>query len=124
MSLNNYINKLINKVCHRNKKRHYECMICGQIIAPFVSGGKDINDRTLFDDYGWDRLKNYKWWICHHCMCHSHDKSWDEWQEMVECNNNKILALIKKKDPEYYDYWFDGGRERELFGRYARWDLN
>lgn len=106
-----------------NTKAHYECTVCGQIEAPYFT---DEPYASLSHDYGWHRLKNSKRWICHHCADHDfvlskdwdeyHGWTWDAWQEYVKINNAVILEAIKEKDPEYYHYWFEGGRAKELFG--------
>jgi hypothetical protein len=117
MKLSKYVAKLINKIFHRNKTHHHECIICGLILAPYFSGGRD-DYKTLVDDYGWNKFKNNDNWVCHHCACHGHDMSWNEWQETVKHENNKTFALMKEKDPEYYEYWFNGGPVKELFGEW------
>lgn len=114
---------------YRNKKTHYQCCVCGKIEAPYFKDDPYYRG-PITDDYGWYRLdkKKYNCWICHHCSCHGfsdtntevprekREPTWDEWQEYVGTSNEKVLSLIKEKDPEYYEYWFNGGRENELFG--------
>lgn len=114
----------ISRYYYSKKKSHYQCAICGRIEAPYFTGEKYA---SITKDMGWHKLDNGKWhrWVCHHCADHGFERSdeefpwtftWDEWQEFVKEDNNKILTTIKEKDPEYYEYWFNGGRERELFG--------
>ena len=114
---------------YRNKKTHYECCVCGNIEAPYFKDDPYCRG-PITDDYGWHKLDNGKYnrWICHRCADHwfedsdttiprnKRESTWDEWQEEVKEHNEKILSLIKAKDPEYYEYWFNGGRETELFG--------
>ena len=113
----------ISRYYYSKKKSHYQCAICGRIEAPYFTGEKYA---SITKDMGWHKLDNGKWhrWVCHHCADHGFERpnekdlpwtfTWDEWQDFVEEDNNKLL--IKEKDPEYYEYWFNGGRERELFG--------
>lgn len=108
-----------------NTKAHYECTVCGRIEAPYFV---EEPYASLPYDYGWHQLKNSKRWICHHCADHDfiptkewdgiHGWTWDAWQEYIHDHNKVILDIIKEKDPEYYHYWFEGGREEELFGGY------
>lgn len=134
----NYFKKLAWKIdadicypirCHmaRKKKTHYQCKVCGLIEAPYFQ--EEYGCGSITDDYGWNRIgkKKHNLWICHHCCGHGfsdsntkvprekRDPTWDEWQEFVKMNNEKILSLIQKKDPDYYEYWFNGGYEEELF---------
>lgn len=114
----------ISRYYYSKKKSHYQCAICGRIQAPYFTGEKYA---SITKDMGWHKIDNGKWhrWVCHHCADHGFERSdekdfpwtftWDEWQDFVEEDNNKLLTTIKEKDPEYYEYWFNGGRERELF---------
>lgn len=114
----------ISRYYYSKKKSHYQCAICGHIEAPYFTGEKYA---SITKDMGWHKIDNGKWhrWVCHHCADHGFERSdekdfpwtftWDEWQDFVEEDNNKLLTTIKEKDPEYYEYWFNGGRERELF---------
>lgn len=114
----------ISRYYYSKKKSHYQCAICGRIEAPYFTGEKYA---SITKDMGWHKLDNGKWhrWVCHHCADHGFERpnekdlpwtfTWDEWQDFVEEDNNKLLTTIKEKDPEYYEYWFNGGRERELF---------
>lgn len=114
----------ISRYYYSKKKSHYQCAICGCIEAPYFTGEKYA---SITKDMGWHKLDNGKWhrWVCHHCADHGFERSdeefpliftWDKWQDFVKEDNNKLLTTIKEKDPEYYEYWFNGGRERELFG--------
>ena len=121
----------LSRYYYSKKKAHYQCTVCGYIEAPYFTGEKYA---SMTKDFGWHKFNEGKWsrWVCHHCADHGFSPSsengkpidwehpreytWDEWQTFVDENNHKILAAIKEKDPEYYDYWFNGGRERELFG--------
>ena len=98
--------------------------MCGRIEAPYFTGEKYT---SLTKDMGWHKFNKGKWsrWVCHHCADHGFvsasesrngNYTWDEWQEFVNEDNTEVLTAIKEKDPEYYEYWFNGGRERELFG--------
>lgn len=108
---------------YSKKKSHYQCAICGRIEAPYFTGE---HWASVTKDMGWYKFKDSKRWVCHHCADHGfvlsqdcdgyHGFSWDAWQELVKEDNEKILNIIKEKDPEYYHYWFEGGREQELFG--------
>ena len=109
-----------------HKKTHYECCVCGIIKSPYF---EDCS-YTIDTDYGWHKLDNGKYnrWVCHHCADHGFSDShtelspgkreytWDEWQEIVKKHNRYMLKIIKKKDLEYYEYWFNGGYEDERFG--------
>lgn len=105
----------ISRYYYINKKKHYECCVCGHIIAPYFD---DNCKCSPIYDMGWHKF-NESWprYICHHCADHGYSHiSWDEWQEYIKEYDEKVLATIKNKDPEYYHYWFEGGREQELFG--------
>lgn len=115
---------------YSKKKAHYTCAICGLIEAPYFIGATKYASMTK--DYGWHKLDNGKWhrWVCHHCADHgfvsaseNHNSgfTWDEWRKLIKGSNERLLEIIKEKDPEYYDYWFNGGREKELFGE---WEEN
>ena len=119
----------ISRHYYSKKKAHYTCAICGCIEAPYFTGAKYA---SMTKDYGWHKLDNGKWhrWVCHHCADHgfvssseNHNSSftWDEWRKLIKGSNERLLEIIKEKDPEYYDYWFNGGREKELFGE---WEEN
>ena len=80
---------------------------------------------SITKDFRWHKFKDNNRWACHHCADHGfisardeHNSgyTWDEWQAFVEEDNSKVISIIKEKDPEYYEYWFNGGREQELFG--------
>lgn len=121
---NNIIYKIKN-YHYKHKKAHYQCCVCGMVIAPYFEASEEQYN-VLTDDYGWHKLDNGKYnrWICHHCADHGFSPSdakgdphevpreytWDEWKNIVEYNNEKIFAIIKEKDPEYYYYyWFEYG---------------
>ena len=131
--LANNINEPLSRLYYRKKKSHYECSVCGQIIAPYFYipwYSFDKNASSITCDYGWHKFKDSNRWICHHCADHGfapssyngtelsigRGRTWDEWQEYVKKENEQVLDAIKEKDPEYYHYWFEGGREQELFG--------
>lgn len=113
----NCIIRPIKNHYYRNKKTHYQCWICGKIEAPYFKEGELCAPIT--DGYGWHKIDKNRW-ICHHCDAHGFSDSstivpreqreptWDEWQEYVRTSNEKVLSLIKEKDPEYYE-------EHELF---------
>ena len=113
----------ISRYYYTHKKKHYKCCICGRITSPYF---EDDCKWSLTHDMGWHKFDDGRWsrWVCHHCADHgfisvfenNNDYTWDGWQRVVKEDNTKVLATIKNKDPEYYDYWFNGGRERELFG--------
>ena len=117
----NNIAHAVKNYYYKNKKAHYTCCVCGEIIAPYFESTEEDQYNVLTDDYGWHKLDNGKYnrWICHHCADHGYAMStderelfereykWDEWQDIVEDGNKKVLAVIKEKDPEYYEYWFD-----------------
>lgn len=120
----NSIVQPLSRYYYSKKKSHYQCTVCGRIEAPYFTGEKYA---SLTKDMGWHKFNEGKWsrWVCHHCADHGFVSAsesrnggytWDEWQIFVSEDNSKVLATIKEKDPEYYNYWFDGGRERELFG--------
>ena len=119
----NSIVQPLSRYYYSKKKSHYQCTVCGRIEAPYFTGEKYA---SLTKDMGWHKFNEGKWsrWVCHHCADHrfisvfenNNGYTWDGWQRVVKENNTKVLATIKNKDPEYYDYWFNGGRERELFG--------
>lgn len=120
----NSIVEPLSRYYYSKKKSHYRCTICGLIEAPYFTGEKYA---SITHDMGWHKFNEGKWsrWVCHHCADHGFISTsesrnggytWDEWQKFVNEDNTKVLAAIKEKDPEYYEYWFDGGRERELFG--------
>ena len=106
---------------YKHKKTHYQCCVCGEIVAPYFEESEEEQYNVLTDDYGWHRLDNGKYnrWICHHCADHgyawSNDTSelpdreykWEEWEEIVKKNNERILNKIKEKDLDYYNYWFN-----------------
>lgn len=112
----------LSRYYYRHKKAHYRCAICGHIKAPYFTGEKYT---SITKDFGWHKFKDNNRWACHHCADHGfisardeHNSgyTWDEWQEFVKEDNSKVISIIKEKDPEYYEYWFNGGREQELFG--------
>ena len=121
----NNIAYMIKNYYYKHKKTHYQCCVCGMIIAPYFETSKEKQYNVLTDDYGWHKLDNGKYnrWICHHCADHGFSPSnaegephevpreytWDEWKNIIENNNKKILNIIKEKDPEYYHYWFEYG---------------
>lgn len=107
---------------YRKKKAHYKCTVCGRIEAPYFAGKRWS---SITKDMGWHRFKDSNQWICHHCADHGFESSyeeypwtftWDQWQEYIKVENDRILRRIKEKDYGYYHYWFEGGRELELFG--------
>ena len=115
---NNIIYKIKNHY-YKHKKAHYQCCVCGMIIAPYFEILEEQHS-VLTDDYGWHKLDNSKYnrWICHHCADHGFSSSdtkgkphealtWDEWKNIVKYHNEKILDIIKEKDHEYYRYWFE-----------------
>ena len=91
-------------------------MICGYIDAPYFD---EQNKLSLTYDMGWHRMAGSKRYICHNCADHGFTDSsdsrpitkrsykWDEWQEIVKENNEKIISKIKKKDYEYYKDWLE-----------------
>ena len=109
---------------YKHKKAHYQCCVCGMIVAPYFEAPENQYN-VLTDDYGWHKLDNGKYnrWICHHCADHgfsssdakedtpeqSREFTWDEWKKIVENNNTKMFDIIKEKDPEYDHYWFEYG---------------
>lgn len=111
----NSIAEPVSRSYYHKKKSHYQCAICGLIKAPYFTEEKYT---SLTKDMGWHKLDSGKWhrWVCHHCADHGFERSdeaeypweftWDDWQEYVEENNEKTLAIIKEKDSEYYEYWF------------------
>lgn len=120
----NSIVEPLSRYYYSKKKTHYKCAVCGRIEAPYFTKEKYS---SITKDMGWHKFNEGKWsrWVCHHCADHgfvsasesrNSGYTWDEWQTFVSEDNSKVLTTIKEKDPEYYDYWFDGGRERELFG--------
>lgn len=124
----NSIVEPLSRYYYSKKKSHYQCTVCGLIEAPFFTGEKYA---SITKDMGWHKFNEGKWsrWVCHHCADHGFAPSspditneypsnwtWDEWQKFVKEDNAKVLTIIKEKDPKYYEYWFNGGRERELFG--------
>lgn len=106
---------------YKRKKTHYQCCVCGKIVAPYFKENEEYCVMT--DDYGWHKLDNGKWnrWICHCCADHgfawsddttelpNREYKWEEWEKIVKENNKKVLNLIKEKDFEYYHYWFEEG---------------
>ena len=113
-----------NRLYYKNKKAHYKCSVCGQIIAPYFYDPDyclDNNATSVVHDYGWHKFKDSNRWVCHHCADHGfapcsyngtelsigRDRTWDEWQEYIKENNEKVLNAIKEKDPEYYNDWFN-----------------
>lgn len=101
-----------------HKKTHYECAVCGDIEAPYFQD-QDFLRGPITSGYGWWKAKGSgkrTCWVCHQCMEHGYSSSgsdehwrritWDEHQECVTKDNEKILAKIKEKDPEYYEKWF------------------
>lgn len=123
----NSIIEPLSRYYYRHKKSHYKCIVCGRIEAPYFT---EEEWASITKDMGWHKFKDSNRWVCHYCADHGfspsfengrlrnweHPWTWDEWQEFVKKDNNKVLTAIKEKDPEYYEYWFDGGRERKLFG--------
>lgn len=120
----NSIVEPLSRYYYSKKKSHYKCTVCGLIEAPYFTEEKYA---SLTKDMGWHKFNEGKWsrWVCHHCADHgfvsasescNSGYTWDEWQKFVNEDNTKVLVAIKEKDPEYYEYWFEGGRERELFG--------
>lgn len=112
----------LSRYYYRHKKAHYRCAVCGLIEAPYFTEEKYT---SITKDFGWHKFKDNNRWACHHCADHGfisardeHNSgyTWDEWQEFVKEDNSKVISIIKEKDPEYYEYWFNGGREQELFG--------
>lgn len=119
---NNSIREPFSRWRDKHKKTHYECCVCGHLIAPY------FDDRYTYSsvkhDYGWHKLKGENRWICHKCADHgfwpSSDSdiplescqrgyTWDEWQDVVAKERVCIRELIKTKDPEYYNdnYFYD-----------------
>lgn len=106
---------------YKHKKTHYQCCVCGEIVAPYFEDSKEEQYSVLTDDYGWHKLDNGKYnrWICHHCADHGYawsgdtnelsdrEYKWEEWEEIVKENNERILNKIKEKDLDYYNYWFN-----------------
>ena len=124
----------ISRYYYTHKKDHYQCCVCGMIVSPYFD---DMGKCSPTLDMGWHKFNEGKWsrFVCHHCADHGfapssyngtervfRDYTWDEWQDHVKENNDNVLAIIKKKDPEYYHYWFEGGREQELFGDDEEYD--
>lgn len=111
----------IAKYYYTHKKAHYKCCVCGYIMAPYFD---EKHKWSLTYDMGWHKFKDWKCtrWICHHCADHGFELSseaaksvgwegrrgytWDEWNEIVTKDNDKLLDVIKNKDLEYYNYWF------------------
>ena len=111
----NSIIEPLSRYYYSKKKTHYRCTVCGWIDAPYFTEEKYA---SITKDMGWHKLDNGKWhrWVCHHCADHGFVSTfenhkdgytWDEWQKLVNENNVKVLAAIKEKDPEYYEYWFE-----------------
>ena len=106
---------------YKHKKTHYQCCVCGEIIAPYFKDPEEEQYSVLTDDYGWHKLDNGKYnrWICHHCADHgfawsddpaefpNREYKWEEWEEIVKESNERILNKIKEKDLDYYNYWFN-----------------
>lgn len=125
----NSIAEPLSRYYYKHKKGYYQCVVCGRIKAPYFTDDKYC---SMTKDFGWHKLDNGKWsrWVCHHCADHSFSPSfengkpidwehprewtWDEWQELVNKNNVEVLAIIKEKDSEYYEYWFDGEMECDI----------
>lgn len=110
---NNSVVTPVSRFYYSKKKAHYKCAICDIIEAPYFTGFKFA---SLTHDLGWHKLDSGKWhrWVCHHCVDHGFKRSgaecswgftWDSWQDYVQEENEKTLAIIKEKDPEYYEYW-------------------
>lgn len=89
----------------KHKKTHYECSICGQIEAPYFQDKVFLRE-SITGGYGWWKAKNGRStrWVCHSCMEHGFSVPIDG--EFVVRENEKMLAQIKEKDPEYYEKWF------------------
>ena len=98
----------------RRSKRIYECRICGELFAPKY---EDCPELSLIT-YRWAKIHlplschKHDKYICHHCFDHGfrrtdeplyYGSTWDEWQDVVDKRNKKLLTAIKEKDPEYYD---------------------
>lgn len=119
--LENEILAPIARYYYTHKKAHYECCVCGYIMAPYFD---EKHKWSPTYDMGWHKFKDWKCtrWICHHCSDHGFELSseaakhigwegrikytWDEWHEIITKDNSRLLDVIKNKDPEYYDYWF------------------
>lgn len=118
----------IDRWCCEHKKTHYECCVCGNLLAPYFT---DKPYQSVKYDYGWHKLDGCNRWICHHCADHSfateeeknaipedawRDYTWDEWQRFVVIPNRKqVKADIKEKDIDYYYscYFYDEENENE-----------
>ena len=106
---------------YKHKKSHYQCCVCGTIIAPYFDPYMDNCVPT--DDFGWHKLDNgeYNRWICHHCADHgfawsddpaefpNREYKWEEWEKIAKKNKETVMDFIKEKDFEYYHYWFEDG---------------
>ena len=102
----------ISRHYYSKKKAHYTCAICGLIESPYFTEDKYA---SMTRDFGWHKLDNGFVSISED---HSCGLTWDEWKKLIKGSNEKLLDIIKEKDPEYYDYWFNGGREKELSGEW------
>ena len=90
-----------------HKKDHYECCVCGMLEAPYFD---DKHKGSMRWDYGWHKLDSGRRWICHHCADHGYvphsicERPFEDWYEnFVVPQRVRVRALIKSKDPEYYD---------------------
>lgn len=104
----NNIREPLSRRRNKCKKAHYECCVCGLIVAPYFDDkcGKYSSMRW---DYGWHKLDGGKRWICHRCADHgfaprsSFESTFCEWyKDVVEPSRQEVKALIKEKDPKYY----------------------
>lgn len=90
-------------------KTHYECCVCGDMLAPYFLG------ELTPTECGWKRIDR-RHWLCHQCFYHyyarekdrekSLEPTWEQWQEEVEVIRKETLAAIKEKDREYYEKHF------------------
>lgn len=111
----------ISRFYYTHKKKHYQCCVCGHMVSPYFD---DSYKCSPIYDAGWHKFGGtWPRYICHHCADHGYSEtSWDEWQEHVQEWNNKLKKTIKEKDREYYNYWFNGGYESELFAYFEEDD--
>lgn len=93
-----------------HKKTHYECCVCGRLEAPYFD---DKFKGSMRWDYGWHKLNGGKRWVCHKCADHGYapyvcgESSFEDWYEnFVVPQRVRVRALIKSKDPEYYNNCF------------------
>jgi hypothetical protein len=112
--IHNNIVEPISRRHDRKKKTHYECCVCGTLEAPYFYDECEYSSMRW--DYGWHKIDGGKRWVCHHCSDHGYSPitafecSFEDWHNnYVVPQRAHVKALIKTKDPEYYDecYFYD-----------------